>query len=134
MDEMNKTVFVNTEVENEADGPNDLDQLYLELGRAYYEGGFEDPIPQLLPLFDEITKLVQQKETEQQESVTDETICPQCGADILENAKFCAVCGIPLDIKSSEEPARLFCRQCGKEMNSDAVFCCYCGTPANNGK
>ena len=32
-----------------------LDELYKELGKAYYEGDFEDPLPQLLPIFDEIT-------------------------------------------------------------------------------
>ena len=32
-------------------------QAYLELGKAYYEGGFEDPLPELLPLFDRITRL-----------------------------------------------------------------------------
>ena len=32
-----------------------LDELYKELGKAYYEGAFEDPLPQLLPIFDEIT-------------------------------------------------------------------------------
>ena len=29
----------------------------MELGQAYYEGGFEDPLPQLLLLFDKITRI-----------------------------------------------------------------------------
>ena len=34
-----------------------LENLYTKLGKAYYEGRFEDPLPELLPLFDAITEL-----------------------------------------------------------------------------
>lgn len=36
--------------------PGELDQAYMKLGKAYYEGGFEEPLPELLPLFDQITR------------------------------------------------------------------------------
>ena len=49
---LEKTVFVNSE---KIDTNESLKQAYMELGQAYYEGGFEDPLPQLLPLFDKIT-------------------------------------------------------------------------------
>lgn len=34
-----------------------LEELYFELGKAYYEGGFEDPLPELIHYFDKITRL-----------------------------------------------------------------------------
>ena len=35
---------------------NELDKLYIELGKAYYEGQYEENLPQLLPIIDEINK------------------------------------------------------------------------------
>lgn len=58
MNQVNETVFVNQEIETpdtETENEN-LMQLYRELGQAYYEGAYEDPLPQLLPLFDQITE------------------------------------------------------------------------------
>ena len=44
----------NTQTKNKL---SPLDELYYKLGKAYYEGAFEDPLPELLPLFDKITEL-----------------------------------------------------------------------------
>ncbi len=46
------------------DREKELQELYTKLGKAYYEGGFEDPLPELLPLFDRITGLKAQAEAE----------------------------------------------------------------------
>ena len=51
-----ETVFVNPDKLGLDEGDT-LDELYRKLGKAYYEGAFEDPLPQLLPLFDKITKI-----------------------------------------------------------------------------
>ena len=69
-----------------------LEQAYLELGKAYYEGGFEDPLPQLLPLFDRITRLKNEKEARQK-------FCPACGRAVEKNAVFCGTCGYRLRVK-----------------------------------
>ena len=47
--ENDRTVLVNEEKMNTKDI---LEQAYMELGKEYYEGAFEDPLPQLLPLFE----------------------------------------------------------------------------------
>lgn len=104
--ENDKTVLVNF------DGDMSLDQAYLELGKAYYEGGFEDPLPQLLPLFDRITRLrsktnaqeteIQQKDLESKE--------PQKMPDL-----------------SGESSRPMFCPGCGERLEPDAIFCGYCG-------
>lgn len=48
----------------------ELERLYMELGKAYYEGAFEDPLPQLLPLFDKISEIVLNGGGESQEDGT----------------------------------------------------------------
>ena len=55
MRDQDATVLVNFNREEEM--ARLLEQAYGELGKAYYEGGFEDPLPQLLPLFERITNL-----------------------------------------------------------------------------
>ena len=62
MRDQDATVLVNFNREEEIGRL--LDQAYTELGKAYYEGGFEDPLPQLLPLFDRITNLKNELEKE----------------------------------------------------------------------
>ena len=62
-----------------------LDELYKELGKAYYEGAFEDPLPQLLPIFDEITSTKIENNMKY--------ICPYCHEPITDEMNFCASCG-----------------------------------------
>ena len=47
MESNDKTVLVNFNKQEEE--TSRLDELYMRLGQAYYEGGFEDPLPELLP-------------------------------------------------------------------------------------
>lgn len=64
-----------------------LDELYKELGKAYYEGNFEDPLPQLLLIFDEITSTKKEIENNMK------YICPYCHEPITDDMNFCASCG-----------------------------------------
>lgn len=66
---------------------SEIDQLYHDLGKAYYEGGFEDPLPQLLPLFDKITVL-------KNRNMQEVKCCRQCGTLLKEGAVFCGECGL----------------------------------------
>lgn len=90
MGSKDETVFVNYEKLNPNKGQmenaqlDELSQTYMELGKAYYEGGFEDPLPELLDFFDKITRLKRQKK---------ERFCPRCGEKVAESAAFCRKCG-----------------------------------------
>ena len=70
-------------------GNGGLEQAYMELGKAYYEGRFEDPLPELLPLFDRITTL---KNRGNQNGYH----CRKCGKEILPDDVFCGNCGAKL--------------------------------------
>lgn len=83
MSNQDETVFVNFD---KMASNSTLDQAYMELGKAYYEGKFEDPLPQLLPLFDKITRLKNQEKK-------DYEVCPQCGKHLSLSAVFCGGCG-----------------------------------------
>ena len=129
MNENDKTVFVNIDkIMPEMKGPQqetehkgaekqvafsvknpiegELDSLYLKLGKAYYEGGFEDPLPELLPLFDRITGLKAEMEArrieeenrkllakEEQKNRMAFRFCTHCGSELEKDAKFCGKCG-----------------------------------------
>ena len=60
-----------------------LKQAYMELGKAYYEGRYEDPLPELLPLFDRITRL----------KMKPLFYCPNCGQKVEEGEAYCSHCG-----------------------------------------
>lgn len=100
-----------------------LDALYMELGKAYYEGGYEDPLPQLLPLFDQISELLKPEEVA-------DLICARCGAQLDDDARFCEVCGMPVGQPPQEEPLvqEPICVNCGNPLREGAAFCGMCGT------
>lgn len=76
-----------------------LKDAYMALGKAYYEGKFEDPLPQLLPLFDKITMLKKMGlEPVPQDGRRAAKFCPKCGSSIVGNKKFCTKCGYKLSI------------------------------------
>ena len=87
-----RILFPNEETYNKR-----MKSLYEQLGKAYYEGAFEDPLPQLLPLFDEITKVKKEWEEFRQggeaQLLTEPRICPNCHEPLEEGALFCGNCG-----------------------------------------
>lgn len=93
----NDTLLVNDEIHN--DGDDELKELYYKLGRAYYEGSFEDPLPQLLPLFDRITAIHNRNKIEKTNSASDTEIkvCANCGKELPRGAVFCGSCGTKVE-------------------------------------
>lgn len=49
--------------------------------------------------------------------------CNQCGAELMDGAKFCPSCGA----KVEQQPKVPTCPQCGQEINPSAAFCPNCG-------
>jgi predicted amidophosphoribosyltransferase len=62
------------------------------------------------------------------------TTCAKCGSEINEDAIFCPVCGINLELKKQEESFaeteeidESVCANCGNEITENATFCSICG-------
>ena len=121
MRDQDATVLVNFNREEEM--ARLLEQAYSELGKAYYEGGFEDPLPQLLPLFERITNLKNE----------------------LENLKAAAAAPVPEPVAEPApqpeiqpaprwEPAPMPDRQQAQPLRpGEYKFCIYCGSPLEPG-
>ena len=84
--ENERTVLVNEEKMNTKDI---LEQAYMELGKEYYEGAFEDPLPQLLPLFEKINT----RKNNMSGIKESEGRWPKCGMPIGAGDMFCGNCG-----------------------------------------
>lgn len=127
MSDNDNTVFVNFDKKS-SDG--EVDHLYRELGKAYYEGGFEDPLPELLPLFDQITSIINKDhKLVVEESEKDGVSCSKCGKSLTSHDKFCDICGTPVGQPEPVRPMNQFCSQCGKKIPANAIFCGECGAP-----
>lgn len=114
------TIFVNQELMKE-DDQKKIKELYTKLGEAYYKGAYEDPLPQLLPLFNSITEVFKEYEKKPK-------ICSNCGSELEEDAQFCVECGYPvgeIDRKSKEH----ICKHCGNVLRPASKFCGVCGKP-----
>lgn len=120
-----ETLLVNDEaLSMEKEDNQELQELYMQLGKAYYEGAYEDPLPQLLPLFSDITDILKKYEEKPK-------VCSGCGAELEEDARFCDVCGKPVETEDDicEEPKVPTCSFCGSPLREGARFCGSCGKP-----
>ncbi|MGL6201964.1 MAG: zinc ribbon domain-containing protein [Lachnospiraceae bacterium] len=126
MSNNDNTVFVNFEKQS---GDGQLDMLYMELGKAYYEGGFEDPLPELLPLFDQITAIVKRDQApvlEPEPEAQSVSSCPGCGMILKGDERFCEMCGAKIVSEQAVQTDK-YCLQCGKILPPNAAFCGECG-------
>ncbi len=148
MRDQDATVLVNFNREEEIGRL--LDQAYTELGKAYYEGGFEDPLPQLLPLFDRITNLKNEleKESAQQPApapqpepvpVPQPEPIPTSQADLQQAPPFESApdmgagpqpgpASVPRPQARPMKPVQhKFCIYCGSPLQPGDAFCSNCG-------
>lgn len=58
------------------------------------------------------------------EEVKPKAKCPSCGAEVSENAKFCAECGNKIEVLAENE---MICPSCGAKT-AKGKFCSECGT------
>ena len=57
-------------------------------------------------------------------------ICPNCGNELKDDAKFCNKCGSKLNSNNVKSVIK-HCPNCGKEVSGDGDFCNYCGNSLN---
>ena len=54
-------------------------------------------------------------------------ICPNCGANIEDGAKFCSSCGAPAPQPEQEQPSASYCPKCGQPYYGNPASCPSCG-------
>ncbi|HIV54151.1 MAG TPA: zinc ribbon domain-containing protein [Candidatus Mediterraneibacter norwichensis] len=153
MRDQDTTVLVNFDSKEEAAGL--LEQAYTELGKAYYEGGFEDPLPQLLPLFDRITSLKNRLEQEAAPAPQPEPV-PPVPEEVHPAPQPEPVPPVPEEVQPAPVPDEVypepawepvpeerqpepqpapafrpgqprFCIYCGSRLEPGDLFCSNCG-------
>ena len=141
MKEQDATILVNVNREEEI--IRLLDQTYTELGKAYYEGGFEDPLPELLPIFDRITNLKKELEAEKKEKPHNAGAQPEMHAEpqpapaagahfgqqsapVPEAPQTPSPMPQPRPVQPKPIPHK-FCIYCGSPLQPGDVFCSNCG-------
>lgn len=55
-------------------------------------------------------------------------VCPECGAAIRPDLRFCLQCGYALS--ASLKPERALCQSCGEPLEAGVAFCTSCGARA----
>lgn len=88
---------------------------------------------------------IQEEAIEKQWENPAKNVCPNCGATLADNVRFCVQCGTevkqpetnqeeptmrvtPVTLPKPEEPKRpKFCIGCGAPLDDDSVFCTECG-------
>lgn len=74
--------------------------------------------------------MIQEEKAKETEAAV--TMCPNCGAVLAADARFCDKCGARIGqerLEKKQERPRVFCQNCGKELAEGARFCDSCGTP-----
>ena len=115
-----------------SDEERGIQELYRKLGKSYYELHRETPEEDLSALVGEIAekedKIRQCRE--QIAQINGVKKCPECGAEVAENAVFCNSCGAKLPLKPVEEPEVYYvvCSSCGENVPEGQKFCIHCGS------
>ena len=145
MSSNDETVLVNVEEEmeqkpapqaEEQSRYEPLERAYMELGKAFYEGRYEEPTPELLPYFDRIPQLIGQTSHEVKMEET-EVVAPDPIQTKIEDeidAYFESQRPKKLDDLSKiadpivpSMPVAQFCPECGNKHAPEDLFCGNCG-------
>lgn len=113
-----------------------IGRLYVELHMEDFEEAFAEMIGEIREAEENIRSCKQQIEDAKNAAAARSTEdanarrCPNCGAAIPDDRRFCTACGSPLPRPSepSDTGETVFCTNCGAKLASDAAFCEKCGT------
>lgn len=61
------------------------------------------------------------------ETIKQGNVCPECGSEISDGARFCAKCGCEIKSEKSNSDNVVHCINCGEEINGNVKFCPNCG-------
>ena len=115
----------------------EINNLFISIGKKFME---ENPDNEAYAdLFSQITEKKSLIETTQAQLIAleDKVNCPNCGAPLSKEAKFCDKCGAKIEEAVVEAPAAeeapaeaapaKVCPKCGAEVSEGQNFCEKCG-------
>lgn len=114
-----------------ADSKKQIEGLYRNLGSAYYEVHRDDPAaeqPELIAALNrQFESMAQAQDALRQ--LRGLSKCPNCGAELPQNALFCSVCGArqPQPEQPAAPAAASVCPNCGAPNQPGHRFCAICG-------
>ncbi len=119
-----------------SDNKKKIEQLYADIGKAYYENHKNEADAAQADVMAEITALLAQIEenSEKIKQIKGVTKCANCGEDIAPDAMFCNNCGTKVVRETpAAAPAvpvsdQRLCPTCGQPVGKDNLFCNNCGT------
>lgn len=110
----------------------DISNLYMELGKEYFNSINGKPQDIGVPFVKKINQLSQDVK-ELRETLSDLkgiVFCNKCNAESPLSANCCSQCGTPLT--KPEPKTAPACGNCGKNIEGNAKFCTGCGTPISS--
>lgn len=118
-----------------ADEERNINALYSQLGKAYYDLHKADPevaLSELVGAVNDAFGRIDQY-NEQIALLNGAQKCPRCGAMVPDGGMFCNSCGAKMPPKVVVEPAEpagamVRCGNCGSEIPAGQRFCVYCGS------
>lgn len=121
-----------------SDEEKKINTLTVQLGQKYFELHADS----IEPAFQQAVEGIKESRTkianytEQIKTLKGVVRCPNCGAEVANNSRFCNSCGSPMpDVtplpsaapQTSAETGGKVCPECGAVMSSDKLFCTNCG-------
>lgn len=123
-----ESVSINNQIKELA---KECDELYLAIGRKYYEECQNDVPDNCREEFDAIREKLNQIEElhESLRKYTGTWQCPNCGAENPSGAQFCSNCGTKkaAEQKQDKQKDAGVCPQCGAPYHEGDIFCGNCG-------
>jgi len=111
-----------------------INQVYMQIGKAYYESHMTQADAEFVYLFDNIVESMEKiNECESRiQQLKGMTLCPSCGGENKPGAAFCCSCGAKItvadpNVSELHRPDKTVCTSCGNPLKPGAVFCTNCG-------
>jgi RNA polymerase subunit RPABC4/transcription elongation factor Spt4 len=127
--EITEVTKLNSQINSEEDK---IKVKYSEIGKLYYESFMAAPNEEFAGLCNAITeslnKIDSLKNTIQ--VIKGVKKCQSCGAEIINSAQFCNVCGSKINFAEEIPTLDLSqpkCTNCGELITGDSMFCSGCG-------
>ena len=110
-----------------------ISNLYLQIGKLYYETQVIDPAAPLGKLCLAINSSNERIAVYNEEirKIRGTIHCPSCGADIPIASSFCGVCGAKTEVACEKpytvETSIKTCSSCSAQLDEGVMFCPFCG-------